>query len=69
MASNFVQRVLDNTPDISHKDQLSQVTRYVKMDDDDVKVEKSFLRFIEMKEKTAEQITEQILKRLEEDGL
>ena len=67
--SKYYCIIFDSTPDISHKDQLSQVIRYVKMDDNDVKVEESFLRFIEMKGKTAEQITEQILKQLEEDGL
>ena len=67
--SKYYCIIFDSTPDISHKDQLSQVIPYVKMDDNDVKVEESFLRFIEMKGKTAEQITEQILKLLEEDGL
>ena len=67
--SKYYCIIFDSTPDISHKDQLSQVIRYVEMDDNDVKVEEFFLRFIEMKGKTAEQITEQILKQLEEDGL
>ena len=67
--SKYYCIIFDSTPDISHKDQLSQVIRYVKMDYNDVEVEESFLRFIEMKGKTAEQITEQILKQLEEDGL
>ncbi|CAB4060193.1 unnamed protein product [Lepeophtheirus salmonis] len=48
---------------------MSQVLRYVKITDNEVKVEQSFLRFIEMKGKNAEQITSMILKQLEMDDI
>ena len=64
--SKYFCIILDSTAEISNKDQLSQVIRYVKMNDSDVKLEESFLRFIEMKGKSAEQITEQTLKQVEE---
>jgi len=46
----------DSTPDVSHKDQTSQILHYVMIDEDKVKVVKSFLNFIETKGKGAENI-------------
>ena len=47
--------------------QMSEVLRYVKMDENEVKVEESFLRFIEAKDKSAEEISGLILRDLEND--
>ncbi|XP_073445537.1 zinc finger MYM-type protein 1-like [Dendrobates tinctorius] len=67
--SKYFCIIFDSTPDISHKDQMSEVLRYVKLDGNEVKVQESFLRFIETKGKSAEEISRLILAELENDGL
>ena len=67
--SKYFCIIFDSTPDVSHKDQMSEVLRYVKMDENEVKVEESFLRFIETKGKSAEEIYGLILRELEKDGI
>ena len=67
--SKYFCIIFDSTPDVSHKDQMSEVLRYVKMDENEVKVEESFLRFIETKGKSAEEISGLILRELENDGI
>lgn len=59
----------DSTPDISHKNQTSQIIRYVVINGSEVKVVESFINFVETKGKTAEEITNTILTRLKNDGL
>ena len=44
---------------------MSKVLRYIKMDGNEVKVEGSFLRFIETKEKSTEEIFGLILRVLQ----
>lgn len=61
--------IFDSTPDISHKDQTCQIIRYVVIDRSEVKVVESFIDFVETKGKTAEEITNMILMKLENDGL
>ncbi|GFY45574.1 hypothetical protein TNIN_157431 [Trichonephila inaurata madagascariensis] len=56
----------DSIQDTSHKDQTSQVVRYLMIENQDVRVEESFIDFIEMKNKTAEGISDMIGKA---DGL
>ncbi|GFU46610.1 hypothetical protein TNCV_1546291 [Trichonephila clavipes] len=48
------------TPDTSHKDQTSQVVRYVMIENQEVRVEEYFIDFIETKNKTAEGISNMI---------
>ena len=67
--SKYFCIIFDSTPDVSHKDQMSEVLRYVKMDENEVKVEESFLCFIETKGKSAEEISGLILTELENDGI
>jgi predicted transcriptional regulator len=50
----------DSTPDNSHKDQTSQVLRYVLIKNREVLVMESFIDFIERKNKTADGISEMI---------
>lgn len=61
--------IFDSTPDISHKDQTSQIIRYVVIEGSKVKVVESFIDFVETKGKTAVEITDIILTKLENDGL
>ena len=61
--------IFDSTPDISHRDQISQVLRYVKLDGTNVEVVESFVDFVETKGKTAEKLTKLIVEKLQADGL
>nr|XP_013189863.1 unnamed protein product [Amyelois transitella] len=61
--------IFDSTPDLSHKDQTSQVLRYVVIENQEVKVMESFIDFIETKDKTAEGISKMILDKIQADGL
>jgi len=57
----------NSTPDVSHKDQTRQILHYVMIDEDKVKVVKSFVNFIETNGKGAENISIMILEKLEKD--
>ncbi|XP_063302374.1 zinc finger MYM-type protein 1-like [Pelobates fuscus] len=61
--------LFDSTPDVSHTDQICEVIRYVHIEGDHVEVKESFLGFFPVAEKTAAELTENILQHLEEDGL
>lgn len=61
--------LFDSTPDIAHIDQMTEIIRYIKIDNDKIEVKESFLGFLPMREKSAEKITEMILKSLDEDKL
>lgn len=67
--AKYYSMIFDSTPDISHKDQTSQVLRYVMIENREVRVVESFIDFIETKNKTAEGISEMILSKLDADGL
>lgn len=63
--------MFDSTPDISHTDQMSEVIRYVMISDKKVEVKEAFLGFFPLKGmgKTAADLSSDILKKLESDGL
>ena len=61
--------MFDSTPDISYTDQMSQVIRYVHIEGSEVTVEESFIDFILLHGKSANEITEQICDKLQGDGL
>ncbi|XP_016661805.1 uncharacterized protein LOC103310064 [Acyrthosiphon pisum] len=61
--------MFDCTPDISHKEQMSQIIRYVKIDNTEISIEESFVDFIQSREKTGTGLASEILKKLEEDGI
>ncbi|XP_020296608.1 zinc finger MYM-type protein 1-like [Pseudomyrmex gracilis] len=61
--------LFDSTPDVAHIDQMTEIIRYVKIDDAKVEVKESFLQILPMKGKSAEKIVEMILKLLNEDKL
>ncbi|CAH0400600.1 unnamed protein product [Chilo suppressalis] len=67
--AKYYSIIFDSTPDISHRDQTSQVLRYVVIENQEVRVVESFIDFIETKSKTAGDIAEMILKKLNSDGL
>lgn len=59
--------IFDSTPDCSHKDQMSEVIRYVSISGKKVEIKESFIDFIEMDSKNAEGIANLILGKLEKD--
>lgn len=61
--------MFDSTPDISHTDQIPEVIRYVKISNRKVEVKEVFLRFFPLKGKKADDLSSDILKNLEDDGL
>lgn len=61
--------LFDSTPDESKTDQMSQIIRYVHIENDIVEVRESFLGFILMSGKTAEDMSKDIQEQLEKDGL
>lgn len=61
--------MFDSTPDLSHVDQMSQILRYVYIDEGEVEVKESFVDFFRLDGKTAQALTDKILSKLQEDGL
>ncbi|XP_053569321.1 LOW QUALITY PROTEIN: zinc finger MYM-type protein 1-like [Bombina bombina] len=61
--------MFDSTPDISHTDQMSEVIRYVKISNRKVEVKEVFLGFFPLKGKKAADLSSEILKKMESDGL
>lgn len=68
-AAKYFSIISDSTPDISYKDQLSQVLRYVSIKGKKVEIKESFIDFIETDGKNAEEVTNLILLKLENDGI
>ena len=65
--AKYFSMAFDSTPNVSHKDQTSQILHYVMIDEDKVKVVKSFVNFIETTGKGVENISTMILEKLEKD--
>ncbi|XP_044765379.1 uncharacterized protein LOC123321713 [Coccinella septempunctata] len=61
--------MFDSTPDVSHIDQMSEVIRYVHIENKKVEVKESFLGYFHFTGKKAIDITQDILNAVEEDGL
>ncbi|XP_053119697.1 52 kDa repressor of the inhibitor of the protein kinase-like [Hemicordylus capensis] len=63
--------MFNSTPDLAHREQMSQVVRYVEIDYEShtVHVRETFLGFIELSRKDAESLTKDILDKLEKDGM
>ena len=69
--SKYYGILYDSTPDVSHREQLSQIIRYVEKDNETktIEVKERFINFIEIHGKKSEDITNSILKSLEDNGL
>jgi len=60
----------DCTPDTAHKEQMTQIIRYVKITEDGTcSIEERFLDFIETKQKSGEGLSEEILNKLKMDNI
>ncbi|XP_065672198.1 uncharacterized protein LOC136090022 [Hydra vulgaris] len=68
--SKYYTILFDCTPDISKKEQMSQMIRYVHVDSNGkVMIEESFIDFIHSHEKTGEGLTTEFLNKLKGDKL
>lgn len=61
--------MFDSTPDVSHVDQMSEVIRCVKINNRKVEVKEVFLGFFPLHGKKAADLSAEILKKPENDGL
>jgi len=61
--------MFDCTPDVSKREQMSQVIRYVHISNDKVCIEESFLGFILSHEKTGKGLASEILTQLSDEDL
>ena len=68
--SKYYGILYDSTPDVSHREQLSQIIRYVEKYNETktIEVKEIFINFIEIHGKKSEDITNSILKSLEDNG-
>lgn len=57
------------TPDANHDKQMSQIIRYVEVKQNSIEIKKSFLDFISIKTENAEGVTNEILRKLDQDSL
>ena len=64
-SSKYFSIILDCTPDLSHKEQLSVIIRLVAVEDTP-QIKEHFMGFLEAEESTGESLSTLILKRLEE---
>jgi len=63
-SATYYSLLFDCTPDISHEEQMSQVIRYVVVNENGCEIVESFLGFLQVFKKTGEAITEDILRSL-----
>lgn len=61
--------LMDCTPDISHKEQLSLMIRYVSTNENKVEVNESFLEFVTVENTTGEGLTNMLLDGLAEHNI
>jgi len=52
----YFSMLLDITPDVSYADQMAFVVRYVKVEESEAQIKESFLNFLPLHGKTAEEI-------------
>ena len=63
--------MFDSTPDLAHREQMSEVVRYVEIDFEKktVYIIESFLGFIQLSDKDAASLAQTILEQLEKDDM
>jgi len=67
--AKYFSMMFDTTPDLAHREQMSEVIRYVHIHETSVKIKESFIDFFEIHEKTPEELAAEILSKLDADGL
>ncbi|GBN34922.1 Zinc finger MYM-type protein 1 [Araneus ventricosus] len=61
--------MFDCTPDVSHLEQMSQVLRYVRVVENFPEITERFIDFFTVSDKTGIALSEEILKKIEQEGL
>ena len=61
--------MFDCTPDTSHKEQMSEIMKYVLVKNNECIIEESFIDFVESHTKSGQGLANEILDKLEIDGL
>lgn len=69
LEAKYFSLIFDSTPDISHQDQMTEIIRYVKTSESDAKVLESFIDFFAVSDKTGLGLSEEILKKVTNNGL
>ncbi|XP_050065150.1 uncharacterized protein LOC126554084 [Aphis gossypii] len=67
--AKYFSILFDCTPDVSHKKQLTEIIRYVRIIDKEVTIEETFIDFIATQEKKGVGLAGEITKKLFDDGL
>ncbi|XP_064423027.1 zinc finger MYM-type protein 1-like [Latimeria chalumnae] len=67
--AKYFSIVFDCTPDVSHKEQMCQILRYIRIVDNECSVEESFIDFINTSEKMGSGLAAEIENKLCNDGL
>ncbi|XP_065668046.1 zinc finger MYM-type protein 1-like [Hydra vulgaris] len=67
--AKYYSVLFDCTPDVSHKEQMTQIIRYVHITEETCRIEESFVDFIESHEKTGKGLAAEITEKLEKYGL
>ena len=67
--AKYYSIMFDATPDTSHKEQVTQLIRYVQIVDGKCEIAESFIDFVETEEKTGAGLAGEIMQKLEQDGL
>jgi hypothetical protein len=67
--ANYYTLMFDCTSDSSHKEQMSEILRYVYITERRVTIEEILLDFISTHEKTGPGLSTEILNKIEQDGL
>jgi len=67
--AKYFSIIFDCTPDLSHKEQMSQIIRYLEVVDGQCCIKESFIDFIVSKEKTGHGLATEIMNKIKSDGL
>ncbi|XP_022177474.1 zinc finger MYM-type protein 1-like [Myzus persicae] len=67
--AKYFSIIFDCTPDLSHKEQMSQIIRYLEVIDNQCCIKESFIDFIVSKEKTGHGLATEIMNKIQSDGL
>ncbi|XP_065654627.1 zinc finger MYM-type protein 6-like [Hydra vulgaris] len=67
--AKYYSVLFDCTPDASHKEQMTQIIRYVHISNETCTIKESFVDFIEFHQKTGKGLATEITEKLEKDGL
>ena len=67
--AKYYSIIFDSTPDVSHKEQLTEIIRYLKLSDKEYTIEERFVGFINKTEKTGEGMALEIKAALIQNGL